>query len=129
MAQFGSQEWVDALKAKVNTNKELPKAGKGFDASIQFIVTRPGKKSDLKFWTHMKDGKVIEAVAGDEKKCEFTLTGDYDVWKDIVTGKQDPINAIMLKKLTFQGDMQTVMRYIKAVNLVMESVKKTPAQF
>jgi len=129
MAKFASQEWVDLLKEDVNKNKELPKAGKGFDADIHFVVTGAGKKGDLHFWTHMKDGRVLEAVAGEDRKCAYTLTGDLDTWKELVGGGLDPINAIMIKRLTFEGDMQTVMRYIKAVNLVMESVKQVPAEF
>lgn len=128
MAKFGSQAWVDSLKADVNVNKELPKAGKGFDATIGFKVTR-AKGRDINFWTHMKDGRVLEAVAGEDTQAEYQLTGGYDDWKEIVAGKLDPIQAIMTKKLVFQGDMQTVMRYIKAVNLVMESVKKVPTEF
>ena len=33
MALFGSDEWVDALKVDVGRDKELPRAGKGFDAN------------------------------------------------------------------------------------------------
>jgi putative sterol carrier protein len=128
MAKFGSQAWVDSLKTDVNANKELPKAGKGFDATIGFKVTG-AKGGDILFWTHMKDGRVLEAEAGKEKQTDYLLTGAYVDWKEIVAGKLDPIQAIMTKKLVFQGDMQTVMRYIKAVNLVMESVKKVPTEF
>ncbi|MBU1670659.1 MAG: SCP2 sterol-binding domain-containing protein [Actinobacteria bacterium] len=123
MAQFGSQEWVELLKTTVNKDKELPRAGKGFDATIHFVATG-AKGGDIHFWTHMKDGAVLEAVSGEDRKCDFTLTGDYALWKEVVAGKQDPLQAIMTKKLLFEGNMQTVMKYIKAVNLVMESVKK-----
>ena len=44
-------------------------------------------------------------------------------------GKQDPLQAIMVKKLVFEGNMQTIMKYIKAVNLMMESVKNVPTDF
>ena len=128
MALFGSQDWVDLLKAEVNGNKDMIKAGKGFDATIQFVATG-GRKGELAFWTHMKDGAVLEAVAGEKKKCEYTVTGDYSIWREIIEGKQDPLQAIMVKKLVFEGNMQTVMKYIKAVNLVMECVKSVKTEF
>jgi putative sterol carrier protein len=105
MSLFASEEWADELKAQVNVDKEMPKAGKGFDATIQFIIEGAGDRGD------------------------YTVCGDYSVWKDIVEGRQDPLQAIMIKKLTFEGNMQTIMKYIKAVNLLMENVKHVPTEF
>jgi len=129
MSLFASEEWADELKAQVNVDKEMPKAGKGFDATIQFIIEGAGDRGDLPFWTRMKDGKVLEVHANEKKKCDYTVCGDYSVWKDIVEGRQDPLQAIMIKKLTFEGNMQTIMKYIKAVNLLMENVKHVPTEF
>lgn len=129
MALFASDEWAEALKTEVNANKEMPKAGKGFDATIQFIILNAGKRGDLPFWTHMKDGLVLEVHPNEQKKCDYTVSGDYAVWREIVEGDQDPLQAIMVKKLVFEGNMQTIMKYIKAVNLLMESVKRVPTKF
>ena len=129
MALFASEEWADSLMSSVNADKEMPKAGKGFDATIQFLIEGAGKRGDLPFWTHMKDGKVLEVHANEQKECDYTVAGDYAVWKDIVEGRQDPLQAIMIKKLTFQGNMQTIMKYIKAVNLLMANVQRVPTEF
>jgi len=129
MSLFASEEWADELKAQVNVDKEMPKAGKGFDSTIQFIIEGAGDRGDLPFWPRMKDGKVLEVHANEKKKCDYTVCGDYSVWKDIVEGRQDPLQAIMIKKLTFEGNMQTIMKYIKAVNLLMENVKHVPTEF
>lgn len=130
MALFGSEEWVKGLTAVVNANKELPRAGKGFNAPIQFIVKDAGGRGEVAFWSYMKDGKILDTAAGEvNDEAEYVLIGDYSVWQDIVAGKQDPIQAIMVKKLVFEGNIQTVMKYIKAVNLVMESVKLVPTEF
>lgn len=129
MALFASEEWAEALKDTVNADKEMPKAGKGFNATIQFIIEGAGKRGDLPFWTHMKDGRVLEVHANETRKCDYTISGDYAVWKDIVEGRQEPLQAIMVKQLTFEGNMQTIMKYIKAVNLLMENVKKVPTDW
>jgi putative sterol carrier protein len=128
MALFASEEWAELLKDEINANKEMAKAGKGFDATIQFVIQGAGKRGDLPFWTHMKDGKILELSTG-KKDCEYVVAGDYAVWKEIVEGNQDPLQAIMVKKLTFEGNMQVIMKYIKAVNLMMESVKNVPTEF
>ena len=128
MALFASEEWAGALKDEINANREMAKAGKGFDATIQFMIMGAGKRGDIPFWTHMKDGKVLEVATG-KKKCDYAVSGDYAVWKDIIEGRQDPLQAIMIKKLVFEGNLQTIMKYIKAVSLMMESVKQVPSEF
>ncbi len=128
MALFASEEWAALLKDEINANKEMAKAGKGFNATIQFVIQGAGKRGDLPFWTHMKDGNILELSTG-KKDCDYVVAGDYAVWKEIVEGNQDPLQAIMVKKLTFEGNMQVIMKYIKAVNLMMESVKNVPTEF
>jgi putative sterol carrier protein len=128
MALFATEEWAQALADEMNADKEMAKAGKGFDATIQFVIQNAGDRGDIPFWTHLKDGKVLELGTG-EKKCDYVIAGDYGVWKEIVEGNQDPLQAIMVKKLTFEGNMQIIMKYIKAVNQMMEDVKKIPTEF
>lgn len=128
MALFASDEWAEMLKKEVNSDKEMAKAGKGFDATIQFMIKNAGKRGDLPFWTHLKDGRVLEINSG-EAECDYIVSGEYPVWQEIVEGKQDPLQAIMVKKLVFEGNMQTIMKYIKAVNLLMEAVKRVPTKF
>ena len=128
MALFASDEWVDALKHETNADAEMARAAKGFDATIQFIINNADERGNLLFWTYIKDGTFLEIQSG-EKECDYTITGEYPVWKDIVEGKQDPLQAIMTKKLVFEGNMQTIMKYIKAVNMLMEAIQRVPTEF
>jgi hypothetical protein len=80
MALFASDEWAKALQKEINANRELAKAGKGFDATIQFMIKGAGKLGDIPFWTHMKDGKVLEVSSG-KKKWDYTVSGDHGVRK------------------------------------------------
>lgn len=128
MVLFASDEWVEALKEEANADVEIARAAKGFNATIQFMVKNTSERGDLSFWTYTKDGTFLEVRSG-EKECDYAITGDYLVWKDIVEGKQDPLQAIMIKKLVFEGNMQTIMKYIKAINLLMEAVQRVPTEF
>lgn len=129
MTLFASEEWASALMESVNADEEMAKAGKGFDATIQFMIEGAGDRGNLPFWTHLKDGRFLEVHANSQKQCDYAVCGDYAVWKDIVEGRQEPLQAIAIKKLTFEGDMRTIMKYINAVNLLMENVQKVPTEF
>jgi putative sterol carrier protein len=128
MALFASDKWVEALQEEANADEEMARAAKGFDATIQFMIENAGDRGDLPFWTHMKDGQFLEVRSG-KKECDYTITGEYPVWKEIVEGKRDPLQAIMARRLLFEGNMQAIMKYIKAVSLLMEAVQRVPTEF
>ena len=49
MALFPSDEWAKAMHKEINANKEMAKAGKGFDATIQSMIKGAGKRGDIPF--------------------------------------------------------------------------------
>ena len=126
---LASSEWVESFKQKVNSNKEMTMVAKGLDATIRFVIQEAGDRGDISVWTHLKDGIVLEAQAGDERESDFSVAGDYSVWRDIIEGREDPIEAVMSQRLSFEGDRQVIMKYLKAVDLIMESIKAVPTEF
>jgi len=128
MALFASDKWVEALQEEANADEEMARAAKGFDATIQFLIENAGDRGNLPFWIHMEDGQFLEVRSG-KKECDYTITGEYPVWKEILEGKRDPLQAIMARKLLFEGNMQAIMKYIKAVSLLMEAVQRVPTEF
>ena len=53
-------------------------------------------------WRNLKDAA--------EKKATFVLTATYENIKRIVTGKLDPMQAMMTRKLSVQGNLAVMMR-------------------
>lgn len=129
MARFLSDEWIGLMMEEVNSNMELPAAGKGLDACIQFSGTGPGTGESIYFWVHLKDGRMLHAAHGKADSCDFLLSGDRPVWRSIIEGNEDPLDAIMEKKLLFEGNVQTVMKYVKAIGILIESAGKVPTDF
>ena len=104
----------------------------GFDSSFLFTVYADparGVKDNLYVYNELKKGKADGVEAGVEKKADMSIAGSYDVWKEVVEGNKDPIKAIMNKELVFEGDLKKVMKYMKAVKLLIDNVMKVPTEW
>ena len=66
---------------------------------------------------------------GVKKDADMKIEGPYEVWKEVVSGNKDPIKAIMNKEFVFEGDLKKVMKYMKAVKLLMDNVQKVPTDW
>ena len=130
--KFFSQEWAQDAIDNVNADKVFFKASQGFDSSFLFTVYADparGVKDNLYVYNELKKGKADGVEAGVEKKADMSIAGSYDVWKEVVEGNKDPIKAIMNKELVFEGDLKKVMKYMKAVKLLIDNVMKVPTEW
>lgn len=129
MARFATESWASALQNEINNDIEIPGASKGFNAVIQFIAHDPGSSGDLPFWMEIKNGKVIFLTPGEKDQCSFSVAGGISVWKDISLGNTDALQALMAKKLSFEGDKATATKYVKALSLMMDAVSRISTEF
>lgn len=71
----------------------------------------------------LKDGGCTEVdILGgpDEREVGFVLRGSYETWQAIVNGELDPIPAVMSGDLEIEGNMQRVLQYADATQLLGE---------
>ncbi len=60
----------------------------------------------------------------DERDVGFVLTGEHGAWKRIVSGTLDPVPAVMSGELEIEGDMQQVLKYADATQLLGETAAR-----
>jgi putative sterol carrier protein len=69
----------------------------------------------------LKDGgcEEVEVVEDpDERDVGFRLRGNYETWGGLVRGEVEPIPAVMSGDLEVEGDMQKVLQYSDATELL-----------
>lgn len=115
---FPGPEWLEQFKNELNRSEAYASAAKSWEGDFHFIV-KPGDglKAPVKFYLDLWHGKCREAhiVTGTERKrSEFTITGSLDTYRQIITKKLDPIEALMKRKLEIHGNMLKVLRAVKA---------------
>lgn len=129
MARFATDNWASALQTEINNDSEIPGASKGFNAIIQFVALNLESSGDLPFWMEVKNGKVVCLTPGEKDDYSFSVAGDYRVWKEISQGNTDALQALMTKKLSFEGDKTTATKYVKALSLMMDAISRVSTEF
>jgi len=90
------------------------------------------KGKTLYIFMALKDGKCTGArfvKEPSEVEAGFALSAKYEVWKELLSGKSDPMKAIMQGKMKLAGDMMKVMKYTKGAILLGQLTAKVPVEF
>ena len=61
--------------------------------------------------------------------AQYVIGAPYSRWKDVVLGELDPVRAMMQGKLRVQGDLPTIVRYVKAADELVHLCSKVPTTF
>lgn len=127
---FPSPDWTAAYKDAVNGNPAYREAGKSWThGAVAFVVEKDpslGLEKDSALILDVHGGEcratrwVERAVA--EADAPFVIVGKYDRWKDVITGKEDPIKSMMQNKLRLtKGHLPTIIRYVESSRQLVKS--------
>jgi len=118
-AIFPSLDWLNELDAKLNTDTRYADIAKKWEGDMVILIEPEGNLKEQRiFYLDLWHGKcrgVAELKDISEKKAAFVLKATYENIKRIVTGKLDPMQAMMTRKLTVQGSMAVMMRSVPTV--------------
>lgn len=120
MAQiFPSMEWLQALDAKLNSDERYAEIARKWEGDIAIVIEPEGNLKErriyyLDLW-HGKCRGVAELADISEKNAVFVLTATYENIKRILTGKLDPMQAMMTRKLSVKGNLAVMMRSVPTV--------------
>jgi putative sterol carrier protein len=116
---FPSLEWLNELDTKLNTDTRYADIAKKWEGDMVIVIEPEGNLKEkriyyLDLW-HGKCRGVAEFKDIAEKKAAFVLTATYENIKKIMTGKLDPMQAMMTRKLSVQGNLAVMMRSVPTV--------------
>jgi putative sterol carrier protein len=118
-AIFPSMDWLNELDAKLNSDERYAGIAKNWEGDIIIQIEPEGNlKEQRVFYLDLWHGKcrgVAELKDVSEKKATFVLIATYENIKRIVTGKLDPMQAMMTRKLTVKGNLAVMMRSVPTV--------------
>ena len=104
MAKYLTQEWLDLQKELAQDFPERP----GATARMQYLVTG-SPDGDVKYFTVVENGKIVENTLGDDPQTEFTLSQTFDDWVRILNGELDANAAFMQGRIKVVGNMGKLM--------------------
>ena len=118
-AIFPSIDWLNELESKLNNDERYADIAKKWEGDMIVVVEPEGNlKERMIFYLDLWHGKcrgvsLLKDPA--EKQATFLLSATYENIKRIMTGKLDPMQAMLTRKLTVKGNMAVMMRSVPTV--------------
>jgi len=133
---FPSVEWVAAYGAAINASETYRTASLNwtFGAVALVVAAQPelGLAEPAAILLDLDRGTCRAArlvPAGEAQSAPFILTAQYDRWKQIIRKEVGPIAAILQRKLSLQGSLPIVVRFVKSAEALVEVAAAVPTRF
>ncbi|MFM8999243.1 MAG: SCP2 sterol-binding domain-containing protein [Actinomycetota bacterium] len=135
MARFPSEEWIAAFVDQVNASAGYRDAGATWEGDIAFVFEAEpdkGVAEPVVAWLDLWHGecrgwRLMDLAEADT--AAYTIRAPYSRWKDVLNGDLDPIKGLMQGKLKLQGDLPTIVRYVRAANELVQCTTLVPTEF
>lgn len=119
-AVFPSEEWLKGLESKLNSDERYAEIAKNWEGDLFFFIEPEGNlKERLTFYLDLWHGacRKVEYQPQPESHPNpaFTLTATYHNITAILSGKLNPMTAMMTSKLKVKGSMGYMMRNVPTV--------------
>jgi putative sterol carrier protein len=117
---FPSEEWLKGLEAKLNTDERYGEIARNWEGDLFFFIEPEGNlKEQLTFYLDLWHGKCrkVEFKPSPEAYPQpgFIFTSSYKNITAILTGRLNPMTAMMTSKLKVKGSMGYMMRNVPTV--------------
>ncbi|MEX0991499.1 MAG: SCP2 sterol-binding domain-containing protein [Actinomycetota bacterium] len=135
MARFASEDWWRDYIARINGSSAYREVSATWEGAVAFgIGAEPDKSFPETVWGILdlwhgecRGGGVVPAEEGEA--ASYVIRAPYSRWKSVVRRELDPIKGIMQGKLKLQGDLPTIIRYVKAAQELVLLVGEVPTEF
>ena len=119
-AVFPSEEWLQGLEERLNTDSRYNQIAKNWEGDLFFFIEPDGNlKERLTFYLDLWHGTCrrveYKPAADSYPNPAFTLSATYGNITAILTGKLNPMTAMMTSKLKVKGSMGYMMRNVPTV--------------
>lgn len=118
-AVFPTPEWVTSFFDKLNSDEQYAKTAHNWEGDLIFLIEPgDGLENETIIYLDLWHGKCREAyivATGEEKEAAFVLQAAYGNFTRVLTGKLDPMQAMMTRKLKVKGSMAYMMRNVPTV--------------
>jgi putative sterol carrier protein len=131
--KFPSDEWIKALGQKLNDSASYERSAKNWEGDFIFI-SEPDATSDAEAYLflglyHGKSTGAAMLASEDEREAQFIIRAPFSAWQQVIEGKLDPIQGMMMRKLKLTGDMKMILRYVAAAKEIVSCCALIPTDF
>ncbi len=116
---FPSNEWLKSLIDFLNNDDDYERIAKKWEGDIAFSIKADGPlQKDMEIYIDLwhgtcRGGRILDE--SEDLNAAFILEAPYGNFVNILSGKLDPMQAMMTRKLIVKGSMSYMMRNIPTV--------------
>jgi putative sterol carrier protein len=136
MPVFPSREWCDEAVRLTNADPDCARAGAGWEGDFGLVVEAEPPHLRDAFAVHLEPeaGKIgrwrvlADVDELDEIEPAYLARAPLGVWKGLIRGTLDPVEAVLKRSIVFQGDLQPLlerMRYKGLAERVLSQIVTT----
>jgi putative sterol carrier protein len=135
MAVFPSDEWISIYRDRINGSPEYREAAATWEGAVAFVFEAEpdrGVAEDLWAVLDLWHGECRAAhmtTPEEGGRAPYVIRAPYSRWKEVLRGDLDPVKGMMQGKLKVQGDLATIVRYVRAANELVHLTMQVPTQF
>lgn len=133
---FASPEWIDAYWNELRGDEDVRRecASWVYGPAVMLIEAQPEKsfEDDVPVLVHMHEGdtREVRPVARDLAwRAPFVLSGPYERWKAVAQGGTDAVESVLAGRLTFKGDLPTLVRHRELVTAITDAAGRVDTRF
>lgn len=119
MATFPDSDWPIALMEKLNSDAKYNQVARNWEGDMAFVIDPGGSLSQsVTYYLDLWHGKCRAAYVMDEnsqQKPVFTLRAPYENYVRLLKGEVEPMQALLTRKISVQGNMTVLMRSVPTV--------------
>ncbi len=137
MPVFPSREWCEEVVRLVNADPESVEAGEGWVGDFGVVVEREAGKLERSFTIHCvpRDGKIHNLrLLEDPDELEeieprYLARAPYSVWKALIQQSLDPIEALVRRRISVDGDVQQLIERMRYKGIAERVLAKLNTRF
>ena len=136
MPEFPSPEWLKEYVERINSSAEYREAAATWEGDVAYVFEAEpdkGVPEDLWAWLDLWHGECRDSkynlTPEEGEQAKFIIRAPYSRWKEVILKELDPVKGIMQGKLKLNGDLPTIVRYVKAANELVNLAGTVPTEF
>jgi hypothetical protein len=134
---FASSEWLEAVVREVNGHPDLGRAFAGLGADLAAVVERDARHfpRGAAAWGRHEGGRIVAwRVLEDEDDVlelapAYVVRAPMAVWKDLLRGRADPVEAALTGRVKVKGDLDGLVRRAGYRYIVDEALRRVATVF
>ena len=133
---FPSDGWIDAYRESLNACAEYREAAATWDHGAIALAVAPAPELGLAegfgVRLDLERGRCLAArrVSLDESRAApFCITTSYERWREVLTGRLDPLAGMITRRLELRGNLLVLLRYVRSSKAMVACAARVPVEF